>query len=171
MKLKSHAIISGLIESISAAGIILTPDFDTKARIHVLFPVCDAEKYKKLLIAGDKISIQGELAMNTARSVEIISTKITRQCENYSPDNFISITARSKSVSYSLHTTDLFHAEFEAGIFGTRRIDFYIDRSLLDTDALRDFALNNQYRPYAIAGRLELINNKIAFVAGSIARV
>lgn len=171
MKLKTLAMISGKILSAREGNIILMPNFDHEARVNILIPDRESEKYA-LLQPGDDVIVQGEIALYDARRINVIPTRITRQVKGeYRDVNFVSITARSKSVSYSLKTDDLFHAEFESGILGVTRVNFYIDRNKLNPEALRDFALGNQYRPYVIAGSLKRCeHNKLQLVASSIAR-
>lgn len=170
MKMKTMAMISGKLLAISSGSMMLIPTFDHSARIQILIPDRDVKKYE-LLQPGDDVIVQGEIALYDSRRVSIIPDRITRQVKGeYRDVNLVAITARSKSVSYSLKTDDLFHAEFESGIIGITRVNFSIDRTKLNPEALRDFALGNQYRPYCISGRLASNHNKLQLVAESITR-
>lgn len=172
MKLKSFAVISGRILSTSQRFMTIAPDFDPSARISVLYPdkTRDAEKYR-MLQADDEIIVYGEIALYDARRVNMIPTEIHRQVKGgHRTVNLVQLTARAKSVEYSLHTDDLFKAEFESGILSITRVNFRIDRNRLDPEQLRDFALGNQYRPYTISGGLGKFDAKLQLIACSITR-
>ena len=177
MKFKTMAIISGTVLQNNRNGMVLQPDFDKTSKVHVMYPARFSEGYA-LICAGDEIIVSGEITLYNARNITIIPGALHDIQRKYPGNartvNFVSITGQSKSVSYSLHTDDLFHAEFGYGILGTQKIDFHIDREKLNPESLRDFALGNQFRPYTISGKLQRFQssdvNKLQLVADSIVR-
>lgn len=168
MKIKTYASVSGKILGFVQNSIIMMPNFDHTAKIQINY---SKDFNYSLLQAGDDVVITGEIDLCNPRQITINPTRIERQVKTqYRDVNRVYVIARAKTVEYSTSKTDLFHACFESGLLRTTNISFYIDRNKLNIEELRDFAHDNQLRPYCISGCLKSELNKMFLVAGSITR-
>ena len=170
--MKTLSYISGIITDVHANGtLMLTPDFDGRAEIKIL-PSKKTAQSAKMLIPGDRVCVEGQLDMASARKIKVTPVKITRISGMTCASNFIQIKSRTREVDYDGRIDDLFHVEFDMGFRGSLKTDFTIDRNQLSHEALRDFAKNNERYEYTFTGVLQFVpaHNKLQLCVKSISR-